>query len=98
MCIRDRASALLNTTQQIGGSVGLALLSTIVAQAFARHPGSITLPGSDTFNQASIHSYDVAFYWGAGFMLAALVVTLTTIRMGRHALGDETQNAAVAVV
>lgn len=92
------ASALLNTTQQIGGSVGLALLSTIVAQAFARHPGSITLPGSDTFNQASIHSYDVAFYWGAGFMLAALVVTLTTIRMGRHALGDETQNAAVAVV
>ena len=86
------ASALLNTAQQVGGSVGLALLSTIVSQAFSRHPGSAVVgmdpathlprPANiEAFKSAAIHSYDVAFYWGAGFFLLALVVILVTIRM-----------------
>jgi hypothetical protein len=45
------------------------------------------------FTAASIHSYDVAFYWGAGFFALALVVTLATIRLRAADLGDETQNA-----
>lgn len=98
------ASALVNTAQQVGGSVGVALLSTIVAQVFSGDSGSaMKLDPSgnpipvdpEAFIAASIHSYDVAFYWGAGFMGLALVVTVFMIRMNRHALGDETQNAAV---
>jgi hypothetical protein len=98
------ASALVNTAQQVGGSVGVALLSTIVAQVFSNDSGSATKIGEDgkpipvdpeAFISASIHSYDVAFYWGAGFMALALAVTVFMIRMNRHALGDETQNAAV---
>ena len=98
------ASALVNTAQQVGGSVGVALLSTIVAQVFSNDSGSATRIGQDgkpvpvdpeAFISASIHSYDVAFYWGAGFMALALAVTVFMIRMNRHALGDETQNAAV---
>jgi hypothetical protein len=98
------ASALVNTAQQVGGSVGVALLSTIVAQVFSNNPGSATRIGPDgkpvpvdpdAFMSASIQSYDVAFYWGAGFMALALAVTIFMIRMNRHALGDETQNAAV---
>ncbi|MCX5044718.1 MFS transporter [Aldersonia sp. NBC_00410] len=98
------ASALLNTAQQIGGAVGLALLSTVVAQVFARHPGSAIALNPATgqpvpidpngFTAANIHSYDVAFYWGAGFLLLAMVVSLVTVRLGRNGLGDETQNAA----
>ncbi|MEE4022804.1 MFS transporter [Gordonia sp. PKS22-38] len=97
------ASALLNTGQQIGGSVGLALLSTIVAQVLARHPGSAMTvdPASGqpvpvdaaAFKEASIYSYDVAFYWGAGFFVLALLVTLATIRLRASDMGDETQNA-----
>lgn len=96
------ASALVNTAQQVGGSVGVALLSTIVAQVMSGDPGSAMkfdptgkpIPADpEAFIAASIHSYDVAFYWGAGFMALALVVTTFMIRMNRHALGDETQNA-----
>ena len=97
------ASALLNTGQQVGGSIGLALLSTIVAQAFARQPGATMTVDPTTghpvpvdpaaFTDASIYSYDVAFYWGAGFFVLALAVVLFTIRLRASDLGDETQNA-----
>ncbi|WP_068274501.1 MFS transporter [Aldersonia kunmingensis] len=96
------ASALLNTAQQVGGSVGLALLSTIAAQVLLRHPGSAMQVDPATgqlvpadpvgFAAASIHSYDVAFYWGAGFFVLALIVTLFTVRLRASDL-DETQNA-----
>ncbi|MCH5644592.1 MULTISPECIES: MFS transporter [unclassified Gordonia (in: high G+C Gram-positive bacteria)] len=87
------ASALLNTGQQIGGSVGLALLSTIVAQVLARHPGSQAPIGSAAFKEASIYSYDVAFYWGAGFFVLALIVAVFMMRLKASDMGDETQNA-----
>ena len=80
------ASALVNTTQQIGGSIGLALLSTIVAQVFAGRPNTDTPAG---LKEADIFSYDVAFYSGAGFMAVALVVALFTIRMRKEDLADE---------
>ncbi|WP_068274514.1 MFS transporter [Aldersonia kunmingensis] len=99
------ASALLNTSQQVGGSIGLALLSTIVTQVLTRHPGAAMQVDPSTgqmvpvdpvgFAAASIHSYDVAFYWGAGFFVLALIVTLVTIRMKASDLGDETQNAVL---
>jgi EmrB/QacA subfamily drug resistance transporter len=99
------ASALLNTAQQVGGSVGVALLSTIVAQAFSGHSGSEMTQDPATgamvpvdpagFMEANIHSYDVAFYWGAGFMILAFVVSTFMIRMNRHELGNEPQNAVV---
>ncbi|MGV9713168.1 MFS transporter [Gordonia sp. NPDC003424] len=99
------ASALVNTSQQVGGSVGIALLSTIVAQIFSSdHRSAMTLDQAtgqpvpanpEDFMAATIHSYDVAFYCGAGFMFLAFLVIAGMIRMGRHELGDETQNAAV---
>lgn len=94
------ASALLNTAQQVGGSVGLALLSTIVTQVLSRDPrGALTIdPASGRpvpvsirgFMEASIHSYDVAFYWGGGFFILAFVVILVTIRMSAADLGSVT--------
>ncbi|MFC9892309.1 MFS transporter [Nocardia sp. NPDC127579] len=73
------ASALLNAAQQVGGAVGTALLTTISVQAakdyVAAHPGI-----DDLVARASIHSYDVAFYVGAGFFAAAIPVIALMIR------------------
>jgi MFS family permease len=72
------ASAVVNTAQQVGGSVGTALLNTIAASAtaafVAAHPG----PGSGA--SGLVHGFTVAALWGAGILttaavLAALLVT-----------------------
>jgi EmrB/QacA subfamily drug resistance transporter len=61
------ASALVNTTQQIGGSLGTALLNTIAASATVHYLSSHRA-GSGA--AANVHGYTVAFTWG----LAALIV------------------------
>jgi len=76
------ASALINTTQQIGGSLGTALLNTIftsvVAGYIADHAASATSPG---FQQtATIHGYTVAFWVGAGLIGLASVIALVLVR------------------
>ncbi|MFI6997819.1 MFS transporter [Nocardia sp. NPDC050175] len=73
------ASALLNAAQQVGGAVGTALLTTIsvqTAKSYAESHATI----DNLIDRASIHSYDVAFYVGAGFFLAAVPVIAFMIR------------------
>jgi hypothetical protein len=57
------ASAVVNTAQQIGGSIGTALLSTIFAGALsgylASHSGMPNL-----FGDAAVHAYTVGFTAG----------------------------------
>lgn len=67
------AGAMVMTSQQIGASLGTAVLSTIAATAAAgylhRHPGS---PAG-----AVVHGFDVASLAAAAFLcLAALAVFL----------------------
>jgi EmrB/QacA subfamily drug resistance transporter len=68
------ASAMLNTTQQIGGALGTALLNTLFASAvtgyLADHHGS----GAALQSQASIHGYHVAFAVGTGLIAVATVL------------------------
>jgi EmrB/QacA subfamily drug resistance transporter len=59
------ASAMVNTSQQIGGSVGLALLSTLSASAAANYAGSHALLRG-VAAAAAIHGYTTAFTWAAG--------------------------------
>ncbi|MEV6140288.1 MFS transporter [Nocardia sp. NPDC051990] len=73
------ASALLNAAQQVGGAVGTALLTTIsvqTAKTFAQNNPTL----DNLLARASIHSYDVAFYVGAGFFLVAIPVIALMIR------------------
>ncbi|GAB2478084.1 MFS transporter [Jatrophihabitans fulvus] len=61
------ASALVNTSQQVGGSIGTAVLSTIAASATAGYAGG---PFA-----AATHGYSVAFAVSAGiYVLGAIVV------------------------
>jgi EmrB/QacA subfamily drug resistance transporter len=69
------ASAMVNTSQQIGGSVGLALLSTLSASAAANYAKSHTLvPGLAA--AAAIHGYTTAFTWAAGIFGLGLILAL----------------------
>jgi EmrB/QacA subfamily drug resistance transporter len=77
------ASAVLNTSQQIGGSLGTALLNTLFAGAvtayFTANPPSSPEQARQVLPLAFIDGYHVAFYWGAGLFGVALVVAATLI-------------------
>jgi EmrB/QacA subfamily drug resistance transporter len=85
------ASAMVNTSQQIGGSVGTALLSTLFASsasAFARtHTG---LPGLQA--AAEVHGYTTAFWWSAGIFAVGLLIAVVVFPM--HATPTEPAPAA----
>jgi EmrB/QacA subfamily drug resistance transporter len=73
------ASAMLNTTQQIGGALGTALLNTLFASAVTGYVADHAGRGSTAqlHTLASIHGYHVAFAVGAGFIaLATVLVTI----------------------
>ncbi|HWC86667.1 MAG TPA: MFS transporter [Solirubrobacteraceae bacterium] len=69
------ASAMVNTSQQVGGSVGTALLSTIFASAAASY-ASTHVQAASLGNAASIHGYATAFDWGAAIFGLGLLVAL----------------------
>ncbi len=69
------ASAMVNTSQQVGGSVGTALLSTIFASAAASF-ASGHLQAAGLLGAASVHGYSVAFEWAAALFGVGLLVAL----------------------
>jgi EmrB/QacA subfamily drug resistance transporter len=75
------ASAMVNTTQQVGGSLGTALLNTIFTTAAA---GYLTDNGAGATQQAAaaIHGYNVAFTASAVLLAVATVLVIAFIRGG----------------
>ncbi|MGI8430077.1 MAG: MFS transporter [Solirubrobacteraceae bacterium] len=70
------ASAMVNTSQQVGGSIGLALLSTIAITA-THHFASGRRPTPGLIERATVHGYTTAFYWSAAiFALGAVLCGL----------------------
>ena len=103
------ASAMVNTSQQIGGSIGTSLLSTIYASAVASYLSSHSHVGSAA--AAQVHGDTTAFWWAAGIFGLGILLTLlilpsrceartaTTVgALARHAIGnchhDETEEGA----
>jgi MFS family permease len=74
-------SAMVNTSQQIGGAVGTAVLSTIFTSALTRYIGNHP-PGPRAQAAAAIHGYTVAFSVACGLFLAGAVITATLLRSG----------------
>jgi EmrB/QacA subfamily drug resistance transporter len=73
------ASGLINTSQQIGGALGLAVLATI---ANSRTADVMASSGGDpsAVTNALNEGFQSAFLVGAGFALVGLVLTLVLIR------------------
>ena len=87
------ASGLINTTGQIGGAVGLAVLATVSASRTsalaARHqPAAVALTGG----------YHLAFWIACGLVGAAAVVTVTLLRPQPHVIGTSPSPATAATL
>ena len=72
------ASGLINTSQQIGGALGLALLATIANSRTADL--MTTAHGPHALKQALTDGFQSAFLTGAGFALLGFVIALVLIR------------------
>jgi hypothetical protein len=94
------ASAMVNTSQQVGGSVGTSLLSTIFASAVASYTVG-HLHATDLLNAAAVHGDTTAFSWAVGIFVLAFLVAMVILpgrakprvptfraALARHAIGN----------
>jgi EmrB/QacA subfamily drug resistance transporter len=73
------ASAMVNTSQQVGGSIGTALLSTLAVSAssdFLAQRGA----GPELVRQAAVEGYITAFWWAAAIFAVGALVTGALLR------------------
>ena len=90
------ASGLLNTTQQIGGAIGLAAVSTI-ATTFTTHYVDAH-PGSSPLGAAALtHGFNIAFYVLTGVAALAAVLSAVLIESQPAAPVVETEFEAVPI-
>ena len=88
------ASAMVQTTQQVGGSIGTALLNTIAATATAAFlvsnpPTGGTQDAMIAAGKASaVHGFGVAFTWSAVIFAVAIVASLLLINAGKDDIAD----------
>jgi predicted MFS family arabinose efflux permease len=95
------ASSLLNTAQQVGGAIGLALLGTVAWTAVANNvrtqvaaaakagqplPKPGTPPPASIYDHALAVGFSRAFEVAAGIALLALLIAIATIRVRRQEL------------
>ena len=94
------ASAMVNTSQQVGGSIGTALLNTIAASAtlaYGRTHHATSVAGAKALAaQGMVHGYTVAIWWGMGILVLSSVLALVLIDTGHQgggplADGDRTE-------
>jgi EmrB/QacA subfamily drug resistance transporter len=75
------ASAMVNTSQQVGGAVGTALLSTLAVSAttgFMTDRGA----GPELLHRAAVEGYVTAFWWAAGILAVGALVCGSLLRSG----------------
>ncbi|HEY3483179.1 MAG TPA: MFS transporter, partial [Streptomyces sp.] len=75
------ASAMVNTSQQVGGSIGTALLNTLATTAAASYLVG-KKPTAAVNAQAQLHSYETAYWWSAAFFTVGFVITFLLFRPG----------------
>jgi EmrB/QacA subfamily drug resistance transporter len=75
------ASAMVNVGQQVGGSIGTALLSTLAATAASNYLVGKT-PTQLVLAQATIHSYTTAFWWSAAIFAAGAIICALMLKPG----------------
>jgi MFS family permease len=85
------ASGLINTTQQIGGAVGIALLSTIAISRTENEVASGT-----AVPQALTSGFQLAFWVGAAIALVGVVAALALIRQEEIAQVEEVEAVPLA--
>ncbi len=89
------ASAVLSTTQQVGGSFGTAIQNTIAvssAAAFITGVSKADLANKakamSIHNEALVHGYSEAFRFGSAMMVVAGALFFLLVNIDRHHLGQ----------
>jgi EmrB/QacA subfamily drug resistance transporter len=80
------ASAMVNTSQQIGGSLGTALLNTIAATAATNYTAAHTSLGKMVQPFAMTHGFVTAFKFSALLLTIGAVVLYLFINVGKESL------------
>ncbi|MDK1477043.1 MFS transporter [Streptomyces sp. 549] len=79
------ASAMVNTSQQVGGAIGTALLNTIAAGATtsylaANAAGAVTEAAQRTVMlESMVHGYTSAIWWAVGILLGAAAIAAVLV-------------------
>ncbi|WP_243709366.1 MFS transporter [Micromonospora sp. 15K316] len=77
------ASAMINSSQQVGGSIGTALLNTVATSSAAGYLVSHAGPAQvQAQHQALVHGYSVAYWLAAAFVLAAALISAIMVNAG----------------
>jgi EmrB/QacA subfamily drug resistance transporter len=87
------ASAMVNTSQQVGGSIGTALLNTLAATAATNYVAAHLPATPAVAMSAAIQSYAVAYWWGAGFFAFGALLSAFLFRRRGQGLSLSTQKA-----
>ncbi|MEU8629213.1 MFS transporter [Streptomyces sp. NPDC048669] len=81
------ASAMINTSQQVGGAIGTALLNTIAASAATAYATSHAALGATDPEmlklQSMVHGFTGAIWWAVGILVVASAIAVTFINAGR---------------
>lgn len=86
------ASALVNATQQVGGSIGVALLNTIAISAAAGYAAAHAVAGASAAQtaalqaRATVHSYVTAFWVAGGLLVVGFVAVAVFVNAKREDL------------
>ncbi|MGP9020298.1 MFS transporter [Streptomyces sp. BR1] len=84
------ASAMVNTSQQVGGAIGTALLNTIAASATTAYVTShaATAKSVELLKlQAMVHGFTSAIWWAVGILFLASAIAVTLITTGSPGSG-----------
>jgi EmrB/QacA subfamily drug resistance transporter len=81
------AAALVNTMQQVGGSLGVAFLNTIATSTTASYAVAHGGPSAE----AAVHGYSVAFAIAAGILVVAAISVVALIRPQRDRDGRQVE-------
>jgi hypothetical protein len=93
------ASAMVNTGQQVGGSIGTSLLNTVAASAAATYLAAHATarlmagghPAPALAAMAQVHSYTTAFWWAAAMFAAGAILAALLFRRGTSATAASTR-------
>ncbi|MEV5843499.1 MFS transporter [Streptomyces sp. NPDC051985] len=76
------ASAAVNTMQQVGGSLGTALLNTLATSAVTNYIDGRNPKDPVVLAQASLEGYSTAYWWSAALFAAGLIISVLLYRRG----------------
>jgi EmrB/QacA subfamily drug resistance transporter len=90
------ASAMVNTSQQVGGAIGTALLNTLAASATSAWIADRASSAADREllqMQGMVHGFTTAIWWAVGILVVATLIAGFMVNAGRPDSGPEASGA-----